>query len=194
MMSASPYSRRGGTLRALAWVVGALGAAVLVAALFTYKGSDIQAGMQEELDKTSERLKGKFDLPKLPDLPKENKEGVLGEPEEVKAPEGDPAKAAKPEEPEADPTEPTEPAKPNGAHPAPQVPKTAGKPKAPAYTLKNPPPVARARHRVTKGETLYSLAETYYEDGSLWKLIAEANNIKKPADLKAGATITIPGR
>lgn len=189
-MSASPYFRRGGTLRALAWVVGALGAAVLVAALFTYKGSDIQADMKEELDKTSERLKGKFDLPKIPDLPKENKEGDPGEPEKVKSPEGDPAKATKPEEPEADPTKP---AKPNGAHPAPQA-KTPAKPKAPAYTLKNPPPVARARHRVTKGETLYSLAETYYEDGSLWKLIAEANNIKKPADLKEGTTITIPGR
>lgn len=65
----------------------------------------------------------------------------------------------------------------------------------PAYTAKKPPPVAKARHTVTKQDTLYSLAETYYENGRLWTIIAEANGIKdEKVDLKEGMVIVIPGR
>ena len=54
--------------------------------------------------------------------------------------------------------------------------------------------MAKTRHKVTRGETLYTLAETYYEDGSLWKLIAEANGLKDPAELREGMELVIPGR
>ncbi len=174
MISANPNSRRGGTLRALAWVLGALGAALLVTALLAFKGSSIQAAMKKELDQTNERLRGKFpDLPKLPlpDLPGPAKEDPK-DPEKVKEPAEDP----------------TEPVKPDAGGPPPK------EPQEPAFTVKKPPPVAKARHTVAKGDTLYSLAETYYEDGSLWSLIAKANSIKDPAELKQGTVIVIPGK
>jgi nucleoid-associated protein YgaU len=76
-------------------------------------------------------------------------------------------------------------------------PQEAGKPPAeapPKYTVEKPPPVAKTWHRVAKGETLYGIAETYYEDGTLWKLIAEANGLKDQNDLKADMLLVIPGR
>ena len=73
---------------------------------------------------------------------------------------------------------------------APRPPKTS----KPAYTVAKPPPVAKARHVVGKDETLYRIAETYYEDGRLWKLIAEANGLRDEKDLQAGMILIIPGR
>ena len=64
----------------------------------------------------------------------------------------------------------------------------------PVYTVKRPPPVQKTWHTVAKGETLFSIAETYYEDGTLWKLIAEANGLKDTSGLKEGMLISIPGR
>jgi len=85
-----------------------------------------------------------------------------------------------------------EPAKPPAAREAPKPP--APSPAKP-YTVKKPPPVAKAKHTVAKGETLYLLAETYYEDGSLWPIIAEANGIKdETSELKEGMVILIPGK
>ncbi len=64
----------------------------------------------------------------------------------------------------------------------------------PTYTVKRPPPVQKTWHTVARGETLFSIAETYYEDGTLWKLIAEANGLKDTSGLKEGMLISIPGR
>jgi 5'-nucleotidase len=153
-------------LRAVAWVAVALGAAIVVTVLFATRGGAIQ----KELRQAGERLKEK--LPELPTVP-----GAPGStaPEAPAAPE--PAK---------------EPAAP--AQPPPGT--VTGKGSAPArpFTVSDPPPVAKARHKVARGETLYTLAETYYEDGSLWKLIAEANGIKDPSELREGMELVIPGR
>ncbi len=89
----------------------------------------------------------------------------------------------------------------NGAtvRPPPPPAKTRSKPAGgdtakPVYSVSKPPPVEKSWHTVAKGETLYSIAETYYEDGRLWKLIADANGLKETAELKEGMLITIPGR
>lgn len=47
-------------------------------------------------------------------------------------------------------------------------------------------------HIITKGETLWSIAENYYQQGSDWKMIANANNITDPIKLEVGQKITIP--
>lgn len=47
-------------------------------------------------------------------------------------------------------------------------------------------------HRVQPGETLYTLARTYYDDAALWQLIADANAFANASDLKAGMTLRIP--
>jgi nucleoid-associated protein YgaU len=77
---------------------------------------------------------------------------------------------------------------PNTGAAAPKLPK----PKSP-YSVAKPPPVAQTSHRVAKGDTFFSIAETYYEDGTLWPIIAEANGLKN-ADLKEGMLLVIPGR
>jgi len=48
------------------------------------------------------------------------------------------------------------------------------------------------KYVVKKGDTYWSLAETFYHDGSKSKLIEEANPGLKPEDLKVGMTINIP--
>ena len=172
-MSGSPHLRRGGLLRGLAWLAAALGAAALVTFLFATRGGAIQEELQETGERVREKLPELPDLPELPKWPKKEKE------------EKDAGQAAAEPKKGAEPAKPARPEKPAGP---------SKKPEKPAYTLKNPPPVAKARHKVRGGETLYSLAETYYEDGSLWNIIAEANGIKDPAELKEGMIVVIPGR
>jgi nucleoid-associated protein YgaU len=171
----------GGALRALAWVVAAMGAAILVAVLFAYRGSDIQRGLQEKGKELKERMP---QLPELPGLP---------------VPPAPGASPGQPQEPAAGETQSPAPiGTGEAAAPAPAAgsatPPPTGKPAPAAYTVANPPPVAKARHVVTRGETLYMLAETYYENGALWPLIAEANGLKSPAELREGMEIVIPGR
>lgn len=48
-------------------------------------------------------------------------------------------------------------------------------------------------HVVRKGDTLFSLAETYLGDGRLWKKIAQANNIQDPSNISVGTRLVIPG-
>ena len=48
------------------------------------------------------------------------------------------------------------------------------------------------KHVVAKGDTYWSLAQKYYNDGSQWKRIADANPGVKPDELRAGITINIP--
>jgi len=47
-------------------------------------------------------------------------------------------------------------------------------------------------HTVKKGETLWIIAQEYYGDGSKWKLIQKANDIKNPDKLDIGQTLKIP--
>ncbi len=47
-------------------------------------------------------------------------------------------------------------------------------------------------HTVSKGETLWSIAQTYYQKGSEWKKIADANNITSPTKLEVGDKLSIP--
>jgi hypothetical protein len=49
-------------------------------------------------------------------------------------------------------------------------------------------------HTVIAGDTLSGLAATYLQDPTLWRIIAEANNIDDPFDLPFGTSLAIPPR
>ncbi len=49
-----------------------------------------------------------------------------------------------------------------------------------------------ATHKVTKGETLWSISEKYYGSGYFWSNIAEENNIKNPDEIEEEQTLRIP--
>jgi len=73
------------------------------------------------------------------------------------------------------------------APPPPPKPKPKPKPR-PA-----PAPVWPRRHQVRPGDTLRSVAESYYKDASLWEQIYEANRDKIERGLpREGAVLTIP--
>ena len=176
-MNCSRRRERGGTLRILAWITAAFGAAVLVTFLFATRGAEIQEGLEE----TTRRIKEKVPaLPGIPEIPGIPGMGYGGEEDVVDTDPVQPAAPAAPAEPDelAGSDEPAE----------------SDEPEQSAYTVEKPPPVSRASHQVAKGDTLYSLAETYYEDGSLWRLIADANDLADPGDLKEGMVVVIPGQ
>lgn len=51
----------------------------------------------------------------------------------------------------------------------------------------------RTKARILKdGETLWSLANTEYDDASHWRYIASANNIDNPRKVKSGITLVVP--
>ncbi|MBI4065421.1 LysM peptidoglycan-binding domain-containing protein [Candidatus Gottesmanbacteria bacterium] len=47
-------------------------------------------------------------------------------------------------------------------------------------------------HAVAKGETLWSIAQTYYKNGYNWVDIQKANNLSNPEALEVGQSLTIP--
>lgn len=47
-------------------------------------------------------------------------------------------------------------------------------------------------HVVTKGESLWSIAEDEYADGYAWTQIAEVNNLENPGLIEVGQDLTIP--
>lgn len=47
-------------------------------------------------------------------------------------------------------------------------------------------------HTVSKGETLWSISQEYFQNGTLWRKIADANNITAPTKIKVGQVLTIP--
>lgn len=49
-----------------------------------------------------------------------------------------------------------------------------------------------ASHTIAEGESLWTIAEEYYDDGFRWTDIMEANGIENPADIEVGQTIMIP--
>ncbi len=62
----------------------------------------------------------------------------------------------------------------------------------PAVTTTPTPVAASGNYTVKKGDTLYSIARTHYNDGKQWTKIVEANPGLDPAKLKVGQTIRIP--
>jgi nucleoid-associated protein YgaU len=76
----------------------------------------------------------------------------------------------------------------NSAAPVPPPAAPAAAAPAPA-----PPPTPLVlRHTVARGETLYRIAGRYYGVGEKWMLIARANDIRRPADLRVGRVLLIP--
>ncbi|MBE9009107.1 LysM peptidoglycan-binding domain-containing protein, partial [Pseudanabaenaceae cyanobacterium LEGE 13415] len=47
---------------------------------------------------------------------------------------------------------------------------------------------------VRRGETLSSIAAEEYNDPSLWRLIADVNQLENPRDIFPGQTLTVPPR
>lgn len=47
-------------------------------------------------------------------------------------------------------------------------------------------------HTVARGETLWSISLKYYKKGSLWKKIADANNITDPRKIEVGQNLIVP--
>ncbi len=62
-----------------------------------------------------------------------------------------------------------------------------------AATTQSQDEATTQKHVVTKGESLWSIAQKYYGDGFKWKEIAEANKITNPDILEIGQTISVPG-
>jgi nucleoid-associated protein YgaU len=157
--------RRGGVLKALLIVFVILALAGLAVFLIATRGAKMQEGLRNTGDKLRDKVTGQGEEPQPPAQPQ-------------------PPTAERP--PDA-PVRPPPPAVRTTPKPPPDETK-------PVYTVKRPPPVQKTWHTVAKGETLYTIAETYYEDGKLWKLIADANGLKDRSDVKEGMLIVIPGR
>jgi nucleoid-associated protein YgaU len=47
-------------------------------------------------------------------------------------------------------------------------------------------------YRVQPGDTLQSIAWHHYDDASLWRPIASANNIEDPRDVEPGLVLRVP--
>lgn len=47
-------------------------------------------------------------------------------------------------------------------------------------------------HRVQAGETLDRIAARYYGDSTKWRMLASANSVQDPLNLRPGAVLTIP--
>ncbi len=167
-------SRRGGMLRGLAWIAAAIGLLLLVGGLLLNwdDSDDIKEKLKQTYERTRKRLTGKSKpTGTKPDT------GSAVEKDPVTPPAVDDKDDGKNGSKSGDDSE------------AEKTPETPEKP----YTVKNPPPVIKTRHLVEEGDTLFSIAETYYENGSLWKLIAKANGLKDPTELKKGMELLIPG-
>lgn len=50
----------------------------------------------------------------------------------------------------------------------------------------------RRTHVVREGDTLHSVANTYFGNPAIWRRIADVNRINDPARLKAGSTLFLP--
>jgi len=66
-----------------------------------------------------------------------------------------------------------------------QQPQQQGQPQAPQ-------PAQPRQYVVSRGDTLWDIAEKVYGDGSLYRLIVEANNISNPSQVRTGTVLVIP--
>jgi len=83
-------------------------------------------------------------------------------------------------------------------------PRVAPAPAAPRPVAAAPAPAPRPRvpaagqpdavHRLQDGESLWSISETYYQDGRLMDALMAYNQISRPEDLKVGEPVRIPSR
>lgn len=81
---------------------------------------------------------------------------------------------------------------PAPAAPAPAAPAPAAQ--APATSTPSAPAAAAAaaKYVVTKGDSLWKIAEEKYGNGAEWKKIAEANALKRPNHIEVGEELTVP--
>ncbi|WP_312930972.1 LysM peptidoglycan-binding domain-containing protein, partial [Agrobacterium cavarae] len=85
------------------------------------------------------------------------------------------------------------PATPAPAAPAPSTAAPAA-PAAPSTTTPSAPAAATAaaKYVVTKGDSLWKIAEEKYGKGIDWKKIAEANELRRPNHIEVGEELNIP--
>lgn len=83
---------------------------------------------------------------------------------------------------------------PAPAAPAPAAPAPAAQ--APATSTPSAPAAAAAaaKYVVTKGDSLWKIAEEKYGNGAEWKKIAEANALKRPNHIEVGEELTVPAK
>lgn len=62
----------------------------------------------------------------------------------------------------------------------------------PFYTPMTPVQLTSTSYTVKPGDTLWIIAHHFYNDGTKWKLIQDANKIKDPSRIKSGMVLTIP--
>lgn len=88
---------------------------------------------------------------------------------------------------------PAAPAPAAPAAPATPAPATTA-PAAPSTTTTSAPAAATAatKYVVTKGDSLWKIAEEKYGKGVDWKKIAEANELRRPNHIEIGEELTIP--
>lgn len=82
---------------------------------------------------------------------------------------------------------------PTTAAPAPQAPATSAP--APASSTSTSTPSAATtsgKYVVTKGDSLWKIAEEKYGNGVEWKKIAEANELRRPNHIEVGEELTVP--
>jgi nucleoid-associated protein YgaU len=177
-VNSSGHYRRGGMLRGLAWIAAAIGLLLLAGGLLMKwdDSGDIKEKIKQTYERTRKHLTGKS----TPTGTRTDT-GTKDDNEQVTPPPvGD----------KDDGKDGTKTGDDSGDKKTLETPETPEKP----YTVKNPPPVVKTWHLVEEGDTLFGIAETYYENGKLWKLIAKANGLKDPSELKKGMELLIPGR
>ncbi|MEK7309885.1 MAG: LysM peptidoglycan-binding domain-containing protein [Planctomycetota bacterium] len=60
------------------------------------------------------------------------------------------------------------------------------------YNPMTPVQPTSTSYTVKPGDTLWLISQHFYNDGTKWKMIQDANKIKDPSKLKAGMVLTIP--
>ncbi|MBI5778257.1 MAG: LysM peptidoglycan-binding domain-containing protein [Planctomycetes bacterium] len=62
----------------------------------------------------------------------------------------------------------------------------------PFYTAMTPVQPTSTSYTVKPGDTLWIIAQHFYNDGTKWKMIQDANKLQNPSKLKVGMVLTIP--
>ena len=102
-----------------------------------------------------------------------------------------PAAPVKPTTPPSSPTPSPAPSPGNG--PTPALPNNPNRPTgAPTSGPTAGSSTRQGEHIVANGETMSSIAEKHYGDRNKWQLIAKANPLVDPANMKIGMKLTIP--